>query len=200
MKPQPLRLTLREATSNAILEAAEHVAARSGLMSVNLQAIAEQAGVAVGTLYNYFEDKPGLFDALFTRRRAELYAAIDSATKQHAREPFTGQLDSFVRAVFGYFDERREFLRIALEDERLHVVKGEEAKKGPSMQQLQVRAERIIRIGVRENALRDDGSDLLATVLVSIIRGVLTARGEGDKPFLPETERVASLFLRGAAK
>src|ERR1700722_5610448 len=92
MKTQPLRLTLREATANAILEAAEHVAARGGLSNVSLQAIAEQAGVAVGTIYNYYEDKPALFDALFTRRREELFSAIDAATKQHGREPFARQL------------------------------------------------------------------------------------------------------------
>jgi AcrR family transcriptional regulator len=200
MKTQPLRVTLREATGNAIVDAAEQVAARDGLSGANLQAIAEQAGVAVGTIYNYFEDKPRLFDALFVRRREELFAAIDAATKQHGRGPFVEQLNAFVCAVFVYFDARRHFLRIALEAERLHVVKGQDDKKGPAMQQLQERAERIMRIGVREKLLRDDGADLLATILVSIVRGVLVTRAEGDQAFGPEGERVASIFLHGAAK
>jgi AcrR family transcriptional regulator len=202
MKTQPLRLKLREATSNAILEAAEEVAAREGTASASLQDIAERAGIAVGTIYNYFDDKVVLFDALFALRRAELYDAIDEAAKQHARDPFGPQLDAFVRAVFAFFDERRTFLRIALEFEALRpqVVKAKGGGKQPSMQQLQDRAERVVRIGLREKELRDGDADLLATVLVSVVRGVLVMRASTDKPFALETERVVSLFLKGAGK
>jgi AcrR family transcriptional regulator len=200
MKTQPLRVTLREATAKAILEAAEHVAARDGLTGANLQAIAEKAGVAVGTIYNYFEDKPRLFDELFTLRREELFVAIDAATKEHRLEPFAEQLRAFVRAVFVHFDVRRDFLRMALEAERLHVVKGKDPKKGPAMQQLHEQAERIMRIGIREKAIRDEGADLLGTVLVAIVRGLLLARAQGDAPFAHETDRVVSLFLRGAGR
>jgi AcrR family transcriptional regulator len=200
MKAQPLRITLREATGNAIVDAAERVAARDGLSGANLQAIAEQAGVAVGTIYNYFEDKDRLFDALFTRRREALFAAIDAATKQHRSEPFADQLHAFIRTVFGYFDARRDFLRIGLEAKRVRTVRGEDAKKGSAVQQLEERAERIVRIGVREKKLRDDGADLLPTILVSIVRGVLMTRAQSEQAFAPEAERVAAIFLHGAAK
>jgi AcrR family transcriptional regulator len=199
MKTQPLRVTLREATGNAIIDAAEQVAARSGLSSASLQAIADQAGVAVGTIYNYFEDKDGLLEALFIRRREELFSAVDAATKQQRAAPFAAQLDAFLRAVFGFFDARRAFLRIALEADRVRV-KGEDTKKGPAMQQLQERADRIVRIGLREKRLRDDPADLLAMILVSIVRGVLAARAHSEEPFAPEAARVASIFLHGAAK
>jgi AcrR family transcriptional regulator len=202
MKTQPLRVKLREATWNAILEAAEQVAAEEGSGNASLQAIAERAGIAVGTIYNYFDDKLKLFDALFERRREELYAAIDDASKTHARAPFAEQLVAFVGAVFTYFDVRRPFLRIALEADSSRAMVASEKGNGkhPAMQQLQERAERVVRIGVREKRLREDGADLLATVLVSIVRGVLVVRAQSDRPFSPETERVVSLFLDGAAK
>jgi AcrR family transcriptional regulator len=202
MKTQPLRLKLREATRNAILEAAEQVAAREGSGSASLQAIAADAGTAVGTIYNYFADRQKLFDALFELRREELYAAIDDAAKKHARDAFAAQLDAFVRAVFTYFDDRRSFLRIALEAEPSRtLVKTEKGNgKQPAMQQLQERAERVVRIGVREKKLRQDDANLLATVLVSIVKGVLIMRAEHPEPFGPQTERVVSLFLDGAAK
>jgi AcrR family transcriptional regulator len=202
MKIQPLRLKLREATGTAILEATEAVAAEEGFASASLQAIAERAGIAVGTIYNYFQDKNELIDALTTRRREELCEAIDLAAKEHAREPFGAQLEAFVRAVFTHFDGRRAYLRIALESAplRSHIVKGADGSKHPAMQQLQERAERIVRIGVREKKLRDESVDLLATVLVAIVRGVLIVRSQGELPFAPETARVVSLFLSGAGK
>ena len=201
MKVQPLRDKLREATWNAILEATENVAAEQGGTNASLQAIAERAGIAVGTIYNYFQDKETLFEALFTRRRDELYASIDEATKKHARDPFAAQLEGFVAAVFNHFDARRAFLRLALESEtvRPQIVKGKDGGKHPAMRQIQERAERIVRIGVKEKRVRDVDPALLATVLVSIVRGVLVMQAESDRAFSAQTATVLALFLEGAA-
>ena len=201
MKAQPLRLTLREATSTAILDAAERVAAQGGVSGANLQAIADEAGIAVGTIYNYFADKTRLFDALFERRREELYVHVDLALKPRAKDPFEDQLRAFVGAVFTHFDARRDFLRIALEAERPQLVKGQDGKKRPALQQLQDRAERIVRVGLRENLLRQDAGDLLATVLVAILRGILVAHAQRESAFAfaQETDRVVELFLHGAS-
>jgi AcrR family transcriptional regulator len=200
MKAQPLREKLREATGAAIIDAAESVAAEEGVGGASIQAIAERAGTAVGTIYNHFRDKEELFAALFSRRREELYAAIDASAKRHAREAFPKQLEVFVRTVFEYFDGRRVFLRIAFENEQPQIVKGTDGRKRPAIQQLQDRAERVVRIGIRERRLRADSADLLAPLLVSLLRAVLVARNLDEKPFAPETERAVSLFLDGAAK
>jgi AcrR family transcriptional regulator len=199
MTIQPLRIKLREATWAAILDAAEQVAAEQGSANASLQAIAERAGVAVGTIYNYFEDRRELFVALFKRRREELFEAIDESAKKHAKDPFAAQLDSYVRAVFAHFDARRAYLRIALDGEAALVAEPQ-AKKRSTLEQMQARAERIVRLGVREKQLRDMGVELLATVLVSIVRGVLLLKAHGDEPFGPEAAKVVSLFLAGAAK
>jgi AcrR family transcriptional regulator len=200
MKVQPLRIQLREATWRAILEAAEAVAAESGASKASLQAIAERAGVAVGTIYNYFNDKEELLEALFARRREEFYAEIDRATKAHGDEPFVQQLEAYVGAVFQFFDARRAFLRLSLESERPAIVKGKGGRIQPAKQQLLDRAERIVRLGRREKMLRDEDVALLAAVLVSIMRGVLVHLVDSEEPFTAQTPRVVSLFLRGAAK
>ena len=44
-----------------ILEAAREVFFRDGFMGANLDEVAEKAGVAKGTLYNYADSKEGLF-------------------------------------------------------------------------------------------------------------------------------------------
>jgi AcrR family transcriptional regulator len=199
MGTQLLRTRLREATWTAIVDAAEEVAADEGVRDASIQAIADRAGTAVGTIYNYFRDRDGIFAALFARRREELYSAIDASARRHARAPFERQLEVFVRTVFEYFDGRRSFVRICLESERPPVVRGDDGRRRPAMQQLQERAERIVRIGIRERRVKDDGARLLAPFLVSLIRATLVARNIDDRPFAPETERVVSFFLRGAA-
>jgi AcrR family transcriptional regulator len=198
MGAQLLRDRLREATWSAIVDAAEEVAGDEGVGEASIQAIADRAGTSVGTIYNYFRDRDGLFEALFTRRREELYAAIDASARRHAGEPFEQQLEAFVRAVFEYFDGRRAFLRIC-QEAKPQVVREDAGRRRPAMQQLQDRAERIVRIGIRERRLKDDGAKLLAPFLVSLIRATLVARNIDDRPSAPETERVVSFFLRGAA-
>jgi AcrR family transcriptional regulator len=200
MKAQALRDRLRETTWIALLDAAEEVAADEGVSGASIQAIAGRAGTAVGTVYNYFHDRTGLLRALFSRRSDELYAAIDASTRRHVRDPFERQLEVFVRTVFAYFDGRRAFVRICLEAQRPQIVRDDDGRKRPAMQQLQDRAERIVRIGVRDQRLRADGAGLMASFLVSVIRAVLVARNLDEQPFEPETERVVSFFLQGAAR
>jgi AcrR family transcriptional regulator len=201
MKVQPLRQKLREATADAIVEAAEKVMGSEG-PAASLQTIAERAGVAVGTIYNYFSDRDRLIAEVFARRRVELFDAIDGAAKTLAQQPFEAQLAGFVQTVFEYFDARRDFLRIALESEtaRAAIEKGADGRKRPAMQQLMDRADRIIRIGLREKRLREEGADLFAIVLVSVLKGVLIERTAQDRPLGPETDRVVQLFLRGAIR
>jgi AcrR family transcriptional regulator len=203
MKAHGLRVRLREATGNAILEAAETVASRDGLANANLQAVAAEAGIAVGTIYNYFDDKHELFSAVFARRRAELFAVIDDAVKHNAKAPFAVQLEVFVRTVFEHFDRRRAYLRLAVGRDfaDLQLVKTKSAIKHPAMQQLQERALRVVKVGLRDKKLRnDDTAELIATVFVAILRGVLLMRADDDRLLAPDTARVVSLFLEGAGR
>jgi AcrR family transcriptional regulator len=202
MKALSLRERLRESTSTAILDAAEQVAATSGIPAASLQAVADGAGIAVGTIYNYFHDRRELFEALFARRRAELHAAIEAETKRRSGEPFEQQLAAFVRVVFAHFDERRTFLRIALESEQMRpaVVRGNDGKRRPAMHQLHAQAERLVRLGVAERRLRAEGAELYASILVSVLRGVLLERVDDDSALAEQTDFVVRVFLRGAAR
>lgn len=63
----------------AILDAAEQVFADAGFESAKMEDIARVAGVAKGTVYNYFQSKEAVFGALADRGRVELLGIIDDA-------------------------------------------------------------------------------------------------------------------------
>ena len=201
MKAPSLRERFRETTSLAILAAAEKVAASDGLANASLQAIADDAGVAVGTIYNYFQDRKVLFEELFARRREELYGAVDAAAKSHARARFDEQLRAFLQAVLQFFDVRRTFL-LALEAEGLKplVVKGQDGKRRPSMQQLQERADRVIEVGVREKRIRPEAAALASVLLVAFLRGMLLSGLDDASQFASKTDSVVALFLGGVGR
>jgi AcrR family transcriptional regulator len=202
MKAPSLRERFRETTSLAILASAEKVAARDGLANAGLQAIADDAGVAVGTIYNYFQDRKVLFEELFARRREELYGAVDAAAKSHARARFEGQLEAFLRTVLEFFDARRTFLSLALEAEGLKplVVKGQDGRRRSAMQQLHERAERVIEVGVREKRVRPEAAQLASVLLVAFIRGMLLSGLDDASPFASQTDSAMKLFLDGVGR
>ena len=201
MTAHSLRARFKVTVTGAILDAAEELAAEVGVPGTNLQAVAKRAGVAVGTIYNHFEDRSELFAELFARRREELLATLDTATKKAAGSGFDAQLEAYVSTVFSYFDTRRAFLRLALEGQAPKpppVRKSGEAYN--SMEQLTLRAERIVRAGVKEKRLRADAVDLAALFLTAAIRAVLIGRAGSPKPLAGETKRVIDLFLKGTSR
>ena len=60
----------------AILEAAERVFARRGFVTTKVAEIAREAGMAAGTLYNYFDSKDAIYQSICEVRGAE---ALDEA-------------------------------------------------------------------------------------------------------------------------
>jgi AcrR family transcriptional regulator len=58
------------ATRDAILEAASQILERDGAAGYNTNAVAERAGVSIGTLYQYFPDKTAILLAAAEREAA----------------------------------------------------------------------------------------------------------------------------------
>src|SRR5919206_3781985 len=94
-KPVRLRERLREATRDAILAAAEQAFAADGPRA-RMESIAERAGIAVGTLYNHFEDRDALWKALGRSRREALLARVDAALAASRGQRFRDALGAFV--------------------------------------------------------------------------------------------------------
>ncbi len=78
-----LRKTPRQARStetlSIIVEAAARVLEQAGLGSFTTNAVAERAGVSIGSLYQYFPSKEALIGALIVRETSLLIAGAEAA-------------------------------------------------------------------------------------------------------------------------
>src|SRR5690349_11778671 len=72
--------TASEQVSAALLQAAETVLDRDGVIGVTVRAVAREAGVAPMGVYNRFVNKDGLLEALAIRTFDELAVAIEVPT------------------------------------------------------------------------------------------------------------------------
>jgi len=86
------------------------VIARKGMAAATMAEIADEAGVAKGTIYLYFRDRDELVEKTFETAITGLHQQVDSMLAGAA--PFEEKLRSMLRAAFAFFRENREFFRL----------------------------------------------------------------------------------------
>jgi AcrR family transcriptional regulator len=118
-RPPRLREKLRAQTHEAILEAVEQLALEQGVGGIQIAAVAERAGVAVGTLYNYYDNSEAMLAALFRARRAQLVPMIEATSRATHRLAFEPRLRAFVHEMLIIFNAYERFVRISVLVDRL---------------------------------------------------------------------------------
>lgn len=101
---------VQEFRTAEILEAARHVFARSGYNETTIDSIAEEAGVAKGTVYLYFPSKQDLFRAALRSGLTELCER--SLVEINSAPTVSERLRAFIGARLRYCSENRDFFRI----------------------------------------------------------------------------------------
>lgn len=86
------------------------VISRKGMAAATMAEIADEAGVAKGTIYLYFRDRDALVEKTFESAMTQLHARVDAALELDV--PFEQKLHSMLGAVSGFFRENREFFRL----------------------------------------------------------------------------------------
>lgn len=102
--PKPLPHHIRDATGDDpeavrayLLDAAHRVMATQGLAATSTRHIAREAGVAGGTLYNYFDDRVDLVAAAILRRAHVLAQPIAELSSRAGRYTVRSNLVWFAR-------------------------------------------------------------------------------------------------------
>ncbi|HJP79869.1 MAG TPA: TetR/AcrR family transcriptional regulator [Pseudonocardiaceae bacterium] len=99
-----------KATRATLIATARRLFAENGYAAVPAGEIVAEAGLTRGALYHHFQDKQGLFEAVFVELEGELGAEI-RASMTGAGEPVVSALDTFLTAC-----ERPEVIQIGLID------------------------------------------------------------------------------------
>ncbi|MEP7117137.1 MAG: TetR/AcrR family transcriptional regulator [Acidobacteriota bacterium] len=94
----------------ALLAAARGVFGANGFEQATMDAIAEEAGVAKGTIYLYYPSKQSIYDATFAAGTAELTRLTD-AQVEAAPNPRSA-IAAFVQARVSYFQEFPDYFRM----------------------------------------------------------------------------------------
>lgn len=202
-----LRERVRESTRDAILDAAANSFNAGGAGAVRMEDIASGAGIAVGTLYNYFSDRQALVASLLQSRTQRLLDALDAAAAagMNAGQPTAltvrAELQQFVATLVTHWDANRILLTLMIED---LLQRGADARavhrEHTVATQLLARAQTLVARGIEAGVLQPADTRVCAAMLLGMVRGVVTtALVRGDAAFAHQSDEIVRVFLRGAA-
>ena len=98
-----------------MLEAATRILDKQGLAGLTTNRVAEVAGVSIGTLYQYFDDKTALLDALAERELKALSDSVMGALTGPAPTEAGGRMRAVVRAVLDAYGGRTGVHRLLVQ-------------------------------------------------------------------------------------
>jgi AcrR family transcriptional regulator len=175
-------------TVEAVLEAAARILEEQGFAGYTTNAVAERAGVSVGSLYQYFPGKDAITVALIERETGTLLADV---ARTQAEEGLDAKLVRLIRSAVAH-QMRRPKLAVLLDFEERRLPIG-------------ARNERVADTIVRtlETALataglpRDGDRTVTARDLVAITRGMIDLAGECGETDAADLERRVTKALFG---
>ncbi|MEW2359114.1 helix-turn-helix domain-containing protein [Spirillospora sp. NPDC029432] len=147
-----------------ILEAAEAVFAEQGA-SASTGAVAERAGVAIGTVFRHFPTKPELLQAVVMNLLDRLISEVDALVDDP--EAGTALFDLCARVMAISTRNRALFERLAETGTRVHV--------GDALARLRPAVDLLLERARRAGAVRDDlRPDELVALLSAICQEAMT--------------------------
>jgi AcrR family transcriptional regulator len=196
------RALAAETYQDEILRAAERVFAERGFMATKISDIARAAGLATGTLYNYFDSKDEILRSLMVRRGEEFLAGMVAVVGSSAADP-TARLTALVTATLEYLERHRSTFQIfeelgASSDWEVQRICGEDMSRLHDGYHDLLAG--IVRDGVAKGLLRKLPIDDHVAFLTGTLHGFMRAWMAAPSKPGQRAAMIVDLFLNGAAR
>ena len=179
------------------------VIARKGMAAATMQEIADEAGVAKGTIYLYFRDRDELVEKTFETAITQLHQRVDA--EMSGTTPFADRLRAMITAAIEFFREHREFFRLYAS---LRIPEGtpqqQRRHKANCKPQYQNRVNQfatILQEAMDRGEIRKTNARRLALFLIEGINAIVIDRvmEEAPPPETEDVEMMATVILDGIA-
>jgi AcrR family transcriptional regulator len=149
-----------------LLAVARQVFAARGYHAASVADIIEAAGVARGTFYNYFESKRAVFQAVLEEL---ILAVVEAVDPIDVTRPIAPQVRADVEGVVGVLVGMGGAVRILFTD-----AAGVDEESADALRQFygdaEARLAKALATGQRLGVVRDGDPDLMAMLLIGMIR------------------------------
>ncbi|MFH2220194.1 MAG: TetR/AcrR family transcriptional regulator [Pseudomonadota bacterium] len=181
-----------------IQEAVINLVTRTGIRRVTMDQVATEAGVSKGCLYLHFHSKKELLEsvkeACFEPLVDQLQVVLDGPL------PPDQKIESFVRRMFGYFDENQGLFRFLLEEREIaqsQVVRQKDSRYRNFVERIAgVLNDGIVAGFFRNLEYRKVASMLLEAMIAMTARRLMD---EDPRPVEEDAQLLIEVFIRGVA-
>jgi TetR/AcrR family transcriptional regulator len=190
---------LKEFRVRELLEAARKVIGRYGFQGTTIEKVAEEAGVAKGTVYLYFTTKEDLMHAAVLEGMRGMINQVNQATATIASP--VERLKAQVREHFRVLDSNQDFLKALILERSFAVPNGDEHARELLdffTGYLNSLAD-LLRQGVERGELRKIDTQLVAFSLNELVVGSLRRRvlKLADSPLEEDADAILDIILNG---
>ncbi|MBK8264329.1 MAG: TetR/AcrR family transcriptional regulator [Nannocystis sp.] len=197
-----VREETRAAYREAILAAAGRVFGRVGFHAAKMADIAAEAGVAAGTLYNYFASKDEIFATMLEEGQQRMLDAVEESLREP--DPLL-RLHAVVRTIFAFLEQDGPLVAVFLREggltelTRRRLFDSDDRAHLRGLQLLRLTLERAADAGLlRLDVDLADQAAALQGILDAIIFDWVR---RGSPPGLVDRAPIAlDLFLHGTAR
>jgi len=182
-----------------ILQSAAHLFSSRRFDEVLMDDIAQEAGVAKGTLYSYFPDKEELYFAVIFEGISRLNEQLQARTDVDA-DP-EQKLQEMMHALISFFRQNRFFFKLmSIEDSKSETGKGVNRNRWNEERRKQMEAiEAVLKSGADRGLFEIRYLKTEARILRDMVRSVLYHPEEGLS-VEEMVDVIMRIFLRGLKK
>lgn len=186
----------------AIREAATKIISRQGFFQTRPKEIAEEAGVSVGTIYNYYESKQEILVDIFSEElndRKDFYRELSQSDL-----PLVDQIKKILERHFSRLSNHKELMRVIIQ-ERFKPGSILGKKLNQSYNEAVMYIEQLIEEAMKKDQIRPCDPRIVASALFGSVESVIAAgllRDEKDQEemFEQAPEELAEFFWNGLKK
>ena len=190
---------IKEFRVREILEAARRVMARYGMQGTTVDRVAEEAKVAKGTIYLYFQSKDELVHAAVLEGLREMVA--ETVRSDDPSMPPIDRIRNLIRAQYRIQASNQDFLKTLIIGNSLDI----EVESQAGRDFMRVYAgyldfvASVLQDAIDRGAIRPINSQFAAFMLGELITGSLRRRllKLASTPLEADADAVVELFLRG---
>jgi TetR/AcrR family fatty acid metabolism transcriptional regulator len=181
----------------SIREAAMRVVSRKGYDHVTVQDIADEAGVAKGTVYLYFKSREDVLEKTMSFSFEEFHILIREAIGRGTT--FRERVEQVVQAQLVYFEQKQEFFRLYL---AMAEPLGERRlRKHASYRTHIAQLVSMVEMALEKDEVRAQPPERIAIALASVVRdiGLQRMAEKSKRPIAEDIEFVRDFICRGIA-
>ena len=188
--------------ASLIREAATQVISHKGYFQTSIHEIAKEAGISVGTIYNYFENKQEILLDIFSEEfedRKEFYEELSQKDM-----PLVEGIKEILDRHFSQLESHKELMRVIIQE---RFKPGSKLGKKLNQQYGEVirYVENLVEQALENDQIRNCDPRVVATALFGAVEsvvayGVLQEEEEQNELFQRAPEELANFFWKGVQK